>query len=575
MFVENDECRIPADSYFFPARVIILMDKAEGNQRMSKHYTRDELNSQSKDSLVTTILAMQDTIDRLSADTNRLIEQIAIANNKKYGRSSEKKDVIDGQMSIWDYPEFNEAEALLEQCGPVEEPAEEEVIVVKRKKAKGKREEDLKDLPTEVLRHSISEEKLLERFGTDGWYRLPDEVYKRVRIVPAQYIAEEHHVEVYVGKKTKEIIKADRPKDLLRNSVATPSAVATIMNAKYVNGLPLYRIEQEFQRNSVQLLRPTMSNWVIRCAERYLWPLYDRLHKEIYRFHVLGADETPVMVSKDDRPANSRSYMWIYRTGKAYSDTPIILYEYQKTRKADHPKEFLNGFEGVVICDGYSAYRKLDKDETKITFAGCWAHAKRYFADALKAIPKAKKDSAKSTIAYKASSRISYIYHQDNEIFRKEKDPKEQLKLRRLRIKPLVEDFFAWAKKIQQGHALPNGKTLEGINYCINQEAALKVFLDDVEVPLDNNATEGALRSFCVHKHAWKLIDTVHGANASAVIYSITETSKANRLNPYRYLEYILTVMKDRQDDTNYDFIDDLLPWSETLPEICRSKSQK
>ena len=125
-----------------------------------------------------------------------------------------------------------------------------------------------------------------------------------------------------------------------------------------------------------------------------------------------------------------------------------------------------------------------------------------------------------------------------------------------------------WAKEIQTSGRLTKGKTLEGINYCINQEEALKVFLDDGEVPLDNNATEGSLRSLCLHKHAWKLIDSIDGAQSSAIIYSITETAKANNLNPFRYLKYILTVMKEHQEDTDYRFMEELLPWSEQLPDL-------
>lgn len=140
--------------------------------------------------------------------------------------------------------------------------------------------------------------------------------------------------------------------------------------------------------------------------------------------------------------------------------------------------------------------------------------------------------------------------------------PDDRKKQRQINLKPLVEAFFAWAKEIQTSGRLTKGKTLEGSNYCINQEEALKVFLDDGEVPLDNNATEGSLRSFCLHKHAWKLID------------SITETAKANNLNPFRYLEYILTVMKEHQEDTDYRFMEELLPWSEQLPEICKSKTK-
>lgn len=499
----------------------------------------------------------------------RLIEQIADANNKRYGRSSEKLDVIAGQLELELI--FNEAEALTETLYVVE-PAEEDVIQVRRRKRKGKREEDLKDLPVEVVPHTLSEEKLRELFGDNGWKQLPDEVYKRVRVQPAVYTVEEHHVAVYAGRDNQTIVKADRPKDLLRNSILTPTLAASIMNAKYVNGLPLYRISQEFLRNDIHISKQVMANWMIQCADRYLGILYDYLHKELYCFHVLQADGTPVMVSKDGRPANSKSYMWIYRTGKVYQDTPIILYEYQRTRKADHPREFLKDFAGVVVCDGYCAYRKLDRENPDIIFAGCWTHARRYFSDALKALPKAAQKAANDTVAYEALKRIGAIYHLDNQL--SDLKPDERKKQRQMTVKPLTEAFFAWAKEIQSSGHLSKGKTQEGINYCINQEEVLNVFLNDGEVPLDNNVTEGALRSFCLHKHAWKLIDSIDGAKSSAIIYSITETAKENNLNPFRYLTHILTILKDHQDDTDYSFIEELLPWSNQLPEICRSKSK-
>lgn len=257
---------------------------------------------------------------------------------------------------------------------------------------------------------------------------------------------------------------------------------------------------------------------------------------------------------------------------KQIEATPIILYEYQRTRKADHPEEFLKDFKGIVVCDGYSAYRKLDRENPDIVFAGCWSHARRRFAEALKALPKAAQKNAKETVAYEAVSRIAAIYHLDNQM---EGQPAKVRKMyRQANIRPLVEAFFAWAKEIQTKNQLSRGKTLDGINYCINQEVSLKAFLEDGDIPMDNNATESALRSFCLHKHTWKLIDSLDGANASAIIYSITETAKANNLNPFRYLEHVLTVLKDHQDDREYSFIDDILPWSEKLPAICRSKTK-
>ena len=536
---------------------------------MAKVYTEEELNSFSRETLMAVILSMQDQISQLNANMERLIEQIADANSKRYGRSSEKLETISGQLELELI--FNEAEALTETLYVVE-PVEEDVIQPRHRKSKGKREADLKDLPVEVISHTLSEERLQDVFGTDGWKQLPDEIYKRVRVQPAVYTVEEHHVAVYAGKDNQTIIKADRPKNLLRNSLLTPSLAASIMNAKYVNGLPLYRISQEFLRNDIHISRQVMANWMIQCADRYLGILYDRLHKEMYRFHVLQADETPVMVTKDGRPANSKSYMWIYRTGKSYTDTPVILYEYQRTRKSDHPEEFLKDFKGIMVCDGYSAYRKLDRKNPDIIFAGCWSHARRRFTEALKALPKTAQKNAKETVDYEAVSRIAAIYHLDNQM---EGQPAKVRKMyRQANIRPLVEAFFAWAKEIQSKNQLSRGKTLDGINYCINQEASLKAFLEDGDIPMDNNATESALRSFCLHKHTWKLIDSLDGANASAIIYSITETAKANNLNPFRYLEYVLTVLKDHQDDRDYGFIDDILPWSEKLPEICRNKAK-
>lgn len=190
----------------------------------------------------------------------------------------------------------------------------------------------------------------------------------------------------------------------------------------------------------------------------------------------------------------------------------------------------------------------------------------------MKALPKAAQKNAKETVAYEAVSRIAAIYHLDNQM---EGQPAKVRKMyRQANIRPLVEAFFAWAKEIQIKNQLSRGKTLDGINYCINQEVSLKAFLEGGDIPMDNNATESALRSFCLHKHTWKLIDSLDGANASAIIYSITETAKANNLNPFRYLEHVLTVLKDHQDDREYSFIDDILPWSEKLPAICRSKTK-
>lgn len=536
---------------------------------MGKKYTADELNNCSKETLITILLSMQDQTERLNQNMERLIEQIAVSNQEKFGRKSEKLEVMKGQLNLSDFDAlFNEAEFLTQNLYVVE-PFFDDIckdeVVERKKKQKGKREADLKDFEVEIISHELDEEQLKEIFG-DKWKRLPDETYKRLKMKPATYIVEEHHVAVYAGTDNQTIVKADRPKDLLRNSIATPSVVSAIINAKYVNAMPLYRIEQEFKRNEVNLSRTVMANWVIQCSEKYLAVMYDYLHEMMYDFHVIHADETPVKVSKDGRSAGSKSYMWVYRTGKMYETTPIVLYEYQKNRVADHPRKFLADFNGVCVTDGYQVYHSLEEELENLTVAGCWSHARRRFAEAVKAL---KKETATDTVAYKALQQIAAIYKLDNALAKFE--AKERAEQRNLIIRPLVEAFFAWIKEQQkQMTVTPKSKTGEGIAYCINQEKYLKVFLDDGEVPMDNNAAEQAIRGFCIGKHNWHLIDTMEGAKASAIAYSIVETAKANNLKPYNYIEYLLTEIPKHLDDTDRSFLKNLLPWSKELPESCR-----
>ena len=223
-------------------------------------------------------------------------------------------------------------------------------------------------MPVTVIRHEMSEDELRAAFPDGKYKRLPYEVYKRLEFHLASFEVKEHHVAVYAGTDNETIVKAQHPKDLLRGSIVTPSLEAAIINRKYVNLLSLYRIEQEFKRNDVNLNRQNMATWTIQCADRYLAILYDHLHKLLYQYHVLQADETPLEVTKDGRGAGSKSYMWIYRTGKSYAET-IVLYEYQKDRKQNHPEEFLKGFQGVCVTDGYQAYHALEEKTPGLTVA--------------------------------------------------------------------------------------------------------------------------------------------------------------------------------------------------------------
>ena len=375
---------------------------------------------------------------------------------------------------------------------------------------------------------------------------------------------EEHHVKVYAGKKTDRIIKAPHPKSLLRGSLVSPSLEAAILNAKYVNAVPLYRQEQEFERYGLPISRQNMANWTIQCADRYLAVLYDYLHRKLYDYHVLQADETPVLVNKDGRNAGSKSYMWVYRTSQMYPNRQIVLYEYQRTRNAGHPREFLKGFNGICVTDGYQVYHTLEREREDLKIAGCWSHGRRRFDEAVKALPKAKQ---KESLAYLALTMIQAIYREEKLL--KDLSAEERKRRRDLSVRPLVEAYFVWLK--ENIHKVPQkGKTWEGFNYCLNQEKYLKVFLEDGEVPMHNNAAEQSIRGFCIGKKNWVMIDTIAGAKSSAIIYSIAETAKANHLKPYDYFEYLLTEIPKHMEDRDLSFCEDLLPWSPSLPDNCR-----
>lgn len=530
---------------------------------MAQKYTEEELNKCSKKILISLFLAMQEQMVQLNRNVELLTEQVSIANQKRFGRSSEKLE-LDGQLSLKDC--FNEVEVTADGVAIISEPEMEEVCPhpYRRHKQKGKRDNDLQGIETVPISHELCESQLTEIFGKDGWKRLPDEVYKRLTFHPATFKVEEHHVAVYAGKDNQTIVRADRPLDLLRNSIVTPSLEAAVMNAKYVNAIPLYRLEQEFTRNDVHISRQVMANWTILCAERYLSLLWDYLHAQLYKCSVIQADETPVLVNKDGRGAGSKSYMWVYRTGKMYDAPPIVLYEYQKTRNTSHPRKFLKEYKGTCVTDGYQVYHTLENEQKDLKIAGCWSHARRKYADVVKALGN---DKAKDTFAYQALKQIGAIYKIDEALAKL--PPEERVKRRQLSVKPLVEAFFAWIR--ENRYKVPQkSETGKGFTYCLNQEKYLKVFLEDGMVPADNNAAEQAIRGFCVGKANWHLIDTIHGAKASAIIYSIAETAKANNLKPYNYFEYLLTEIPKHQEDTSLDFMKELLPWSESLPDECR-----
>lgn len=533
---------------------------------MAVKYTEEQLNSVDKSFLIQLLLQQQEQLEAITKELHAsnekmqlLMEQVILGKQNRFGRSSEKMEdtsqicfqEVDGTIVF-----FNEAEAVYDLNE--KEPDELELKSPKQPKRKGKKESDLSGLTVRRIDHYLSEEELEIEFGVNGWKQLPDAISKKYHFVPARVEVEEHHIGVYASKTDEHMVKADHPKALLHGSLVSPSLGAAIINGKYVNAVPLYRLEQEFQRYGLQITRQNMANWCIRLAEEYLSILYDHLHEELYFYHVIQADETPVLVNHDGRKAGSKSWMWVYRSGHLYQDRQIVLYEYQQTRNASHPREFLKGYDGICVTDGYQVYHTLEKELEELTIAGCWVHCRRRFDEALKLIPK---PSQKESNAFLLMKQIQAIYREEGKLNDLSSD--ERPKQRQAVIKPLVDAFFAYLKTI---NVSKKDKFGDAVRYARNQEKYLRVFLTDGDVPIDNNASERAIRGFCIGKKNWQMIDTIHGAKSSAIIYSIVETAKANNLKPFDYVQHLLEEIPKHMNDKDCSFLEDLLPWSEKLP---------
>ena len=538
-------------------------------------FSQKELEQLNKNELCTMILDMQETVrskDRIIADNESqidiLMQEMALLRSQRFGRKSETNaaEEIENGQQVMEFV-FNEAETAADT-----DKNEETITVAEHKRksrSKGKQEEDLSKLRKEEKHFRIDEEELNELFP-NGYRELPEDITSQIEHQPAEYYVKEYHVHVYCAKDdNSNIVRADAPKKLFGKGLASPSLVAGVANGKYTNGLPLYRIEQEFERNDVPISRQTMANWMIMASERYFSLIIEKLKDKLFDHHTIHCDETPMVVSKDGRKAGSKSYMWVYRSGE-YDPDPIVIFDYQKTRHHSHPEKFLGDFRGVIVTDGFEAYHKIARlRRGDLIVAGCWVHMNRKFKDALKGLGKSGQNTAAGSLAAEAVKMIGKIFGLDNNL--DNLTPTKRLELRKAKVKPLVDEFFEWIK-IHRRDVTLKSLTGKAMTYCLNQEKYLKVFLEDGEVPMENNSAERSIRPFCVGKKNWVMSDTIHGAEASSIIYSIVETAKANDLKPYEYMKHLLEVISQHMDDTNMDFLDDLLPWSNDLPDACRKR---
>ncbi len=507
------------------------------------------------------IAQMDREINDLRNEIKRLGEQFKLMQARKFGRSSEKTN--SNQLSFLD-DTFNEAE----HCSDPDEPEPElDDVVPKRRKQKGKREADFTNLPTEQVIHELPEEERVCPDCGGTMHECGHSVYRReVEFIPAQYKLLEHVQTTYGCRhceKTSDHVpmkKSDIPKAVIAGSgIASPGLIAQIMHNKYTLALPLNRQEQELARHGIDLSRQTLCNWVLLSHEKWLSEIIKVLHAELIKQNILHADETTLKVLHENGEiSEKKSYVWVYGTSK-YADRQIVIYDYQPTRKGECAREFLEGFSGKLHTDGYDAYhRMLPK---AITPVGCWAHMKRKFTDAIKSLPKKIQKQSPAQVGLRYCDQLFGI---EGDCNKKELSPEERQRIREEKSRPIAEAFFAWAQREYNNHPTPRDLYGAALTYAKNQRVWLmNVFLDG-RLELSNNRAERAVRPFAVGRKNWMFSNTPRGADASAAVYSIVETAKANGLNPFLYLKFLLERLPQGVP------VEECLPWASTVQAICR-----
>lgn len=489
----------------------------------------------------------------LEAKLTWLEEQLRLYRLKRFGTSSEK--TIPGQLSL-----FNEVE---QEANPELPEPIIETVTYRRRKKRGQREIMLEDLPVETVEYRLSPEEQVCSCCNGNLHEMSTEIRQELKFVPAVVKVVKHVRYVYSCRRCESealetpIQTAPMPKPVIPGSLVSPSLMAHIMTQKYVDSLPLYRQEKQFKRMGLALSRQTLANWMIRGADDWLSTIYDRMHHHLLALDILNADETTLQVLHEPgRAANSKSYLWLYRTGR--EGPPMVLYDYRETRAGENPKDFLKGFKGFLQVDGYSGYHKVEN----VTLVGCWAHARRGFTDVLKALPPG---SVKPVAVQEALHFCSQLYAIESKL--KDESPEIRHKERLAKSKPVLDAFLAWLK-IQEKNVLPKSGFGKAIQYCLNQWDKLVAFLEDGRLEIDNNRSERAIKPVVIGRKNWLFSNTPRGARASAIIYSIVETAKENGLNPYYYLRHLFEVLPN-VDLTDEDALDKLMPWSTMLPVTC------
>jgi len=495
------------------------------------------------------LLAQQQALNaELRKHIQLLEEQLRLARLRRFGARSEK---LPFQGELFDEAELEVSlEAVEKELAEVRaEPKKPRKPRKRRNRADGFDE----NLPRIQVQLSLDED---EKAGAGKTFF--SKVKEELDIVPAQARVIEYWQEKAVFEQedgTQQVTCAARPVHPLGKCLASVQLLAWILVAKYTDALPLYRLEGILKRHGGRVSRTTMANWIIRLDDVFK-PLINLLREQQLSADYLQADETRLQVLKETgKAAQSDKWMWVIRGGPP--DRPVVLFEYDPSRSEEVPLRLLDGFRGTLQTDGYAGYNKVCR-ENGLTRIGCWDHARRKFVEASQAAPM-KKKGTKVSKADVAIGKIRKLYAIEKRI--EKLPPEEKTRQRQQLAQPVLDDLKAWLEK-NAPRVPKDSLTYKAMHYTLNQWELLTGYLADGRLHISNALAENAIRPFAVGRRNWLFADTPRGAKASATVYSLIETAKANGLEPFAYLHHVLQHIGGA---STVEDMEALLPWNANL----------
>jgi transposase len=514
---------------------------------LEEQHTHIETLEHEKDQAIDVIEKKSEVIAAQKKRIEELEQNLRLAQRHRFGARSEKeKNVLQGDL-------FNEAEVLSDGQGDKSDQTDEESSARKPKKKSGGRKGLSSSLPRTQVFHELSDE---EKAGAiDTFF---EKTKEELDIIPAKAQVIEHLQEkaVFADESGKRrLVTADKPPHPLGKAIASVSLLVYIILSKYADGLPLYRLEGILKRYGGDITRTTMANWLIRLSTE-LQPVVNLLEEHLLSCPYIQCDETTIQVLKEPGMSpTSKKYIWVMRGGPP--GKTVVTFNYDKSRAGAVVSRLLAGAQCAYLqTDGYAGYDAICAVKG-IIHLGCWDHARRKFVDAVNAAPKLKTKKKKTSKAQVAIGKIGALYTIERKINELDLDEDERQAYRAKHSLPKLAALHEWLIE-NEPKIDKDSKTYKAISYTLSQWPKLIRYCERGSLRISNILTENAIRPFAVGRKAWLFADTPAGARASTVYYTLIETAKANGIEPYEYLKFLIDNIATADTVEAYEA---LMPW--------------